>query len=299
VNSGAYTVQNTLAISAESSEEGKSRGQTYRIPVSTGIFDHCSKIKDALWLFLYYIDKTTTRGPEGRVLGGCPITDEEPASILRVPIKTARRWRRMLTVGDYIQALRTPYGYVITVNKSKKWAWQKGQEISRQGNSELPLRALRLPDSGTETSRQGKNKEDRTVDFTKDRTVEEEAAAPAAGISENHKEQNVQAWKDIGLQRCGSLRFARVWEQVWEEMPAGEYLDLGMERAIQLCQEQGIKVPPPFFAAKREIEKANFSASQKSEGGLPPLVDPETRLPFGSEVDRVAGPRGVRPELQR
>jgi len=66
---------------AEVSTAGGFHGKTYRIPVSTGIFEHCSKIKDALWLFLWYIDKTTTSGTEGKVLGGSPITDEEPASI--------------------------------------------------------------------------------------------------------------------------------------------------------------------------------------------------------------------------
>jgi len=268
--------QNTLAVSLESSEKEKPRGKTYRIPVSTGIFEHCSKIKDALWLFLWYIDKTTTSGTEGTVLGGSPITDEEPASILGVKKKTARRWRRMLTSGGYINALRTPYGYVITVSKSKKWAWQSVRESARAGNSELPLRAVRLPAMGTETSRQGKNKEDRTVDITEDRTVEAEDATASANFPTKEKSRKIlkEAWDRIGMEPTGSIRFCVAWERAYADASDDDTLVDIMERAIQHCQASGIRVPPPFYDAKRRIEKEDSDRkSDESDkvAGLPML----------------------------
>src|ERR1017187_3652814 len=57
---------------------------TFRIPVSTGIFEHWRDIREAIWLLLWYIDKTTREseadggGTVGSVLGGLPIRDRGP-----------------------------------------------------------------------------------------------------------------------------------------------------------------------------------------------------------------------------
>jgi hypothetical protein len=114
---------------------GKER-ETFRIPISTGIFDHCPEIGEAVWLFMFYIDRTTkevARDGEsiGFVYGGRPCDDADAASTLCRSISTIRRWRRRLTIGGYIRIKRTPVGYVITVcNSKKKWERRPRKEVS-------------------------------------------------------------------------------------------------------------------------------------------------------------------------
>jgi hypothetical protein len=269
--------KNNLAEVVPSSGKQHSNEKTYRIPISTGIFDHYSAIGDALWLFLWYIDKTTTEGDsKGFVLGGCPIADSKPAGVFGVPVKTARRWRERLTMGVYIEAIRTPYGHRITVKKSKK-KWlsvptNSPRENSRGGKSEFPQREERIPVAGIENSRSGKYKEDIAVQ-SRDEAVEERPAAPTAEVLVQTPNRKIQAWEEIKLQPLGSLAFVRIWERVWEEMPNGEGFEFGMERAIQLCQDRGIKVPPPFYEAKRKIEQQNAEPPKQFGSSVSVLED--------------------------
>src|SRR5262249_55749562 len=105
------------------SQEGKTNaGQNSRIsgpsvfwfPVYEGIFEHAPALSDAVWLFIWCVARTTDESDgdgTGKVLGGIPICDERPAAELRSPVKTVRRWRRMLTERGYVNVLRTPYGF--------------------------------------------------------------------------------------------------------------------------------------------------------------------------------------------
>ena len=101
--------------------------QTYRIPISNGILEHCRTIGEAVWLFLWCVDKTTKEITDesgnriGKVLGGKPICDIEPARVLGVSEWTVGRWRRKLDEHGYIKATRTSNGHTILVAKSKKW----------------------------------------------------------------------------------------------------------------------------------------------------------------------------------
>jgi hypothetical protein len=103
--------------------------KTFSIPVSNGLLEHCAVMKEAVWLFMWYIDKTTKEKPDGNgtgnlvgaVLGGMPCRDEDAASALGREVKTIRRWRKHLTKEGYIELKRTPIGYKIWVKKSKKW----------------------------------------------------------------------------------------------------------------------------------------------------------------------------------
>lgn len=120
-----------------------------------------------------------------------------------------------------------------------------------------------------------------------EKEAEEAAAAPAgsAGSSTNkeNRKRSKRAWENICIEPCGSVRFCETWERIYEEasgFEAGDLLSVVMERAIQYCQANGIKVPPPFFDAKR-------------------LVEDDERNRESDEVARVAGPRGVREELMR
>ena len=107
--------------------DGPTGKQNHWFPVSNGIFEHRKKIKDALWLFLRYIDRTTVEkeggdgGKVGLVFRGAPIKDIRVASELHCTKRTVCTWRRRLQACGYIKATRTPNGYTIKVLKSKKW----------------------------------------------------------------------------------------------------------------------------------------------------------------------------------
>ena len=114
--------------------------KTYLVPVSNGIKEHYGKIKDAMWLLFAYIDWTTEESIDaegnrfGLVLGGRPMDDAYVASTFGgCSRRTARRWRRMLAKLGYIHQKRTPIGYVITVNRSKKW----NKRVAKDGHSDM------------------------------------------------------------------------------------------------------------------------------------------------------------------
>ncbi len=285
--------ENTARALRTSSGKERRDEKTYRIHVSTGIFEHCPDMLDSVWLFLWYIDRTTEESNgEGRVLGGVPIVDSRPASELRMPVKTIRRWRLHLEEKEYIRIRRTPYGHVITLLKSKKWNWgptlvqpektgardlPNGEiytkEIPHSGQSDLPNRAVRVPGSGSQSSPNGKYKEDKAVDSTEqDRDGAVEEATAAASLLLKRREE--QEWKDINLAPCGSEQFQRAWEKIYEDSFTDERASDVMERCIMACQKAGISVPKPFFEAKRGVEN----------GGVPsrvryPLVDPLPERP--------------------
>src|SRR5579872_502559 len=117
------------------------------IPVYNGILEHCRKMGDAIWLFLWLIDHTTKEEHDkGKVLGGMPIRDRDIArSLGGVSVKTIRRWRSALTLSPYIEATNTGHGFSYTVLKSKKRSKktsQSGQKcltrVDKNVHSELP-----------------------------------------------------------------------------------------------------------------------------------------------------------------
>lgn len=147
---------------------------TFRIPVSNGLLEHCAVMGEAIWYFLWAIDKTTKEKTDadgtgnliGAVLGGMPVRDEIAARELGREVKTIRRWRKHLTEQGYIETRRTPVGYVVWVKKSKKkWVKDPGLDknvqsdrtkMSTQAGSDLPLGEIRkdicgsrFPFSGT------------------------------------------------------------------------------------------------------------------------------------------------------
>ncbi len=158
--------ESTLAETNQSSEKDRVDEKTYRIPISTGIFKHCPDMLDSVWLFLWYIDKTTkeTNG-EGAVLGGIPVTDSEPTKDLRVSLKIVRKWRLHLASKGYTRTRRTPYGYVVTLLKSRNGpggpvlVTESGSErFTQTGNlyrRELPKREVRFTQTGRENCPNG------------------------------------------------------------------------------------------------------------------------------------------------
>lgn len=260
--------KNTLALEQQSSRKEKGDGKTYRIPISNGIFEHYQKLKDARWLLDLYVDWTTKEIPSGDgsfngiVLGGKPICDEDTAGSFGCSMRTTRRWRERLARYGYIAQKRTPIGYVIIVKKSKKWPERSSKNVrsdrtkmSSHSESELPI----MSDQNYQvcpirTTDHVLSNIDRAVQGS-DRAVEEETAT--ASFRENPKLQTKDthpSWAAIGQRPFGPSKFRQVWETIYGEQSEDLLTSEVMEIAIQECNSQGIRVPPPFYQAKHKIE---------------------------------------------
>jgi hypothetical protein len=256
--------QNTFAVKAESSAKGVFDGQADRnhsrhsfwFPIYEGIFEHCSTIQDALWLYTWFIARTTKENQgEGIVLGGMPVADERPARELGTTVKVIRRWRKLLVGGGYIRAVRTGRGYKYTVLKSKRDRPKRPISMAEM----CPRGEVRPSLSGKSEVPRSTRSVTSNKKIQKENTVAEEteAAAPAfASLLLREKDQTRKkehpAWEEISMVPTGSRDFGAVWENAWDNRD--QSVSGAMERAIQTCGHRGIKVPPPFFQAKRKIE---------------------------------------------
>ncbi len=125
--------------------ESKERRE-FRIPVSTGIFSHRRRLREAHWLFLYYIDRTTGEFTNaggrrlGQVLYGRPCLDSDAASAFGCCTRTIARWRNLLAKLGYTAQKWTGRGWMISVNKSKKWDW-KGTQSKSPSAQNCPVRS--------------------------------------------------------------------------------------------------------------------------------------------------------------
>jgi len=97
---------------------------------------HRKRMKEAVWLFMWLIDKMTSVSEEGvgKVLGGKPIKYEEVSKDLGISRRTYVNWIDILKKGKYINTLRTPVGLVITINKAKKRFKRDVQKSAYQGS---------------------------------------------------------------------------------------------------------------------------------------------------------------------
>jgi hypothetical protein len=264
-------MKNSTAQSSVCQGENENVGQnsqisgssTFWFPVYEGLFEHAPIIRDAVWFFMWLIARTTLEpNGRGRVLGGIPISDERPAGELGFPVKTVRRWRRMLLEGGYIEVVRTPYGFKYTLLKSKKWQNTHKRDLPKLpisprengqiGHSDRSNRAERVPAAVTlikTTQRQYKEE------------AEEQTTAAATSCQEKGDEILEEAWEAIGTELFGPRWFVSGWEKAYADRPEDEPLSATMERFIQQCQ--GTKPPKPFYDAKRRVEK------QESEDDSP------------------------------
>lgn len=98
----------------------------HTLRISNGILDHYPRMGEAIWLFLWLIDKTTREYAEGSrqvgiVLGGRPVPDQEIAEKFDCSPKTVRRWRNLLVEESYIEIERHGSGHSFKVMNAKKW----------------------------------------------------------------------------------------------------------------------------------------------------------------------------------
>lgn len=118
---------------------------------------HYEAMGSAIWLYLWCLDKMTSinEDGEGSVLGGKPIKLEYIQKDLSLTDRTYTRYINKLTEFGYISVVRTPYGYVVKVNKAKKQFGKRTVNV-----------AGRTVNVAGENRKCGVNKEDNTVDNT-------------------------------------------------------------------------------------------------------------------------------------
>jgi hypothetical protein len=69
----------------------------------------------------------------------------------------------------------------------------------------------------------------------------------------------------------GGPRFQKIFEDCYATRN-GNPLSGAMERTIQMAQKQGVKIPPPFFEAKRRVEHREAEEHSVPAGsGIPEL----------------------------
>jgi hypothetical protein len=211
--------------------------------------EHCRKIGSALWEFVWCLDKITEESDGiGVVLGGAPVKIKQIANDLARSEHTVRRNLDRLQDGNYVNRTRTPYGFTIRVRNSYKFQiWSRrenvitGRSLPRESVQKRPVSPSNLADL---TVKNGRNKEDAVVDATVDAAVEPAAAS-----------NTLDPWKVVGRSLpMGSARFQQIAEHYFVTRN-GEPLSEAMERAIQRANKTGVKVPPPFFDAKRAVER--------------------------------------------
>ena len=98
---------------------------SYPIRIWSGLlFDgHVQRIEGALWEFLWLINKVTKEEKGiGMVLKGRPIKIQNIADDLQRDERSVRRHLKLLETEGYINLKKCPYGLVITINNSKKFA---------------------------------------------------------------------------------------------------------------------------------------------------------------------------------
>lgn len=117
---------------------------SYAIGAKNGLLDqkHLNALGQALWLYLWFLDKQVK--DTDLVLGGKPITYQMfSESFPDVPRRTYGLWLDKVKAGGYIEMLRTPHGYVVTITKPKKWAKSDVQNTEQHSKRDVSKTAHR------------------------------------------------------------------------------------------------------------------------------------------------------------
>ncbi len=116
--------------------------RSWSFPVYSGLLQniHKKKIGDAIWHFLWCIDKTTLEEDDpndprekiGWVLQKKPVTIEQIAEQFGESWRTTQRHLEVLKSRNYITVARVSRGIIIGVLKSKKWTGRKTNITSEE-----------------------------------------------------------------------------------------------------------------------------------------------------------------------
>lgn len=137
----------------------------FYITISNGLLEngHHERMGNAIWLFMWFIDKVTKIDSEGFgwVLGGKPINLDD---IPHVPRRSAQRYIQTLKKEGYIVVNRTMYGFIVKVVKAKK----RFQGAPKVAHPDAPKMVQRCAKNGMRYTKSGasnKTEQDRTKDI--------------------------------------------------------------------------------------------------------------------------------------
>jgi hypothetical protein len=250
-------------------DHGRKYGEkdSHPIPLWNGLFEHYDRIGGALWEFTWCIDRVTEEcDGVGLVLGGAPVKIPTIVADLKGSRReTVRRHMDDLESENYIRRRRTPYGHVIEVLNSRKFGiWKKEKpQIDASFPLKKPTYGQEKPTGGSQKPKNSTNKEDSAV------TQQEDAAVATAPVP-----NSPNPWKllesDLPM---GSPGFQGIFGH-FAATRNGNSLSDAMERTIQLANKRGIKVPPPFFDAKRVVEQREaYELARSVENERPELEE--------------------------
>jgi hypothetical protein len=172
--------ENTRATDARQPHDHRLyRGiQSHAIPVWNGIFEHRKKIGEALWEFLWCLDRITSeRDAIGLVFGGAPVKIERIIADLGGDKESIRRHLKKLESGKYIRTRRTPYGQVIEVLNSRKFGVFQKPQSAGSLTGEKPTGEREKPIYESEKPQSAVSKEDfHSIDLS----AKDERHTPAA-----------------------------------------------------------------------------------------------------------------------
>jgi hypothetical protein len=235
------------------------------IPVWNGILEHRKRMGNAIWEFLWCLDRITdeTEGV-GRVLGGQPVTLRRIAKdVPGSDLETVRLHLETLVKEKYIRRRRTPYGYVIEVLNSRKreiWKSEKRQNAVSPGQEKPQNTGRETVKHGERNLKTGVNKEDKAVQVPV--TKQQQPAC--------------ELWQ---LLRLDPSKLPPPFCAICEGLFATKG-DQGLGELVGVCmdrwQDQGKKIPAPFARAAKEVRQrettANTSAAPIAE--IPSLGEP-------------------------
>lgn len=182
------------------SKTGRTYGDKPSRPIYVwnGILEpkHRERIGPAIWIFLYFIDRTTKERPnkqnpdeiQGWVYGKMPLTLKRMSSETGLPERTISRYLFTLECHDYIRTVRTPHGLIILVQKSAKWLKSEkavenpvGSKRSAKSGESLVAKSGESPAIyGESPAKSGECRKDKAVDLSGEKEIGGENTAHSA-----------------------------------------------------------------------------------------------------------------------
>lgn len=254
---------------------GRKRGDklSYPICVWSGIFDHYDKIGPAIWEFLWLVDAITLEeNGIGWVYGKSPFKIERIVNDLRGSTRrTVERNLARLKNGGYITTQKARYGIVVGVVNSRKIRPRMNLPDTPKVASLAPSHAknggTNTPKMADLAAKNGGTGDSILMDNAvrqSSRTGEPTAAADSPTI-----------WKLLGSDLpMGSLGFQKLFEH-YAATRNGNPMSEAMERTIQASSKRGVKVPPPFYEAKRRVERREAGEFAAPTGNEIPELEAE------------------------
>jgi hypothetical protein len=218
---------------------------------------HSDAMGESVFLFGWLVlRQTTQRNGTGLVLRGKPLTYADITADTGWPERTLHRWMARLQQAAYIEVSHSVYSrMVIRILNAKKFnpkqldlpTYPGPSSTPEVADSSRPTQAyLTRPPLADITTKSGLLKEG--AEFEQKHLRSGVAAAATASDTLN-------PWKVLGSDLpMGNPRFQKIFEHYYATRN-GNLLSDAMERAIQRALKIGAKVPPPFYDAKRTVER--------------------------------------------